>query len=98
MSDIDIRLEEDGSRGRYAWTAPDGAEAELTYSNSGDGRLIADHTFVPSQHREKGIALKLVERLVADARANGDKIVPVCPYVAAQFRKHPDWADVLTKT
>ena len=26
--------------------------------------------------------------------SKGFTIVPQCPYVAAQFRKHPDWADV----
>jgi predicted GNAT family acetyltransferase len=33
--------------------------------------------------------------MVADARAQGFTIVPQCPYVAAQFRKHPEWADLL---
>lgn len=95
MTSIAIRHEEIGIRGRYVWEAPDGSEAELTYSRSGDNQLVADHTFVPPRFREHGVALKLVERLVADARAQGRKIVPLCPYVVAQFRRHPDWADVL---
>ena len=41
-------------------------------------------------------AMALVEQMIADARANGVKIVPVCPYVRAQYRKHPDWRDVMT--
>jgi len=44
--------------------------------------------------RGRGIAGALVERLVADARREGFKVVPQCPYVVAQFDRHPDWADV----
>ena len=30
---------------------------------------------------------------IADARAEGRKIVPLCPFVNAQRRRHPEWAD-----
>jgi uncharacterized protein len=33
---------------------------------------------------------------VSDARAKRFKIVPICPYVLAQYRKHPEWSDVIT--
>ncbi len=73
----------------------DGAEqpAELTWQARGNAR-IADHTFTPPAARGKGIAFDLVEFMVQDARDKGFTIVPQCPYVAAQFRKHPEWADV----
>jgi predicted GNAT family acetyltransferase len=45
--------------------------------------------------RGQGVAQVLVEALVADARAQGFKIVPQCSYVAALFRRHPEWADLL---
>ena len=32
---------------------------------------------------------------VADARAEGFKIIPRCSYVMAQARRHPAWSDVL---
>ena len=46
--------------------------------------------------RGTGAAMALVEHMIGDARASGFKIVPVCPYVLAQFRKHPEWSDVMT--
>ena len=33
--------------------------------------------------------------MIRDARASGFKIVPICPYVLAQYRKHPEWSDVM---
>jgi predicted GNAT family acetyltransferase len=36
-----------------------------------------------------------VTRAVEDARAAGKKIIPLCPFAAAQFRRHQEWADVL---
>ncbi|HKN29927.1 MAG TPA: N-acetyltransferase [Roseiarcus sp.] len=34
--------------------------------------------------------MALVEHMIGDARANGFKIVPICPYVLAQYQKHPE--------
>ena len=42
----------------------------------------------------RGVAAELVERLVADARDEGFKIVPQCSYVAAKFADNPDWHDL----
>lgn len=92
MSDDDIRREVTGAKGRYVLGAPPD-ESELTYSILSPRLVIADHTVVAEGLRGTGAGLKLVERIVADARAEGFKIVPLCPYVNAQRRKHPDWDD-----
>lgn len=83
------------SKGRYVLRDESGAEAEMTYSRAGASQLIIDHTGVPDAFRGQGIGLKLVERAVADARAEGKTILPLCPFAAAQFARHPEWADVL---
>lgn len=93
MSDA-IRREEEGSKGRYVLSR-DGGEAVMTYSRLSPTRIIVDHTEVPDALRGSGAAFALVEHLVADARARGFTVVPLCPYVAAQARRHQDeWADV----
>ena len=95
MSDVEIAREVEGSKGRYV-IRKDGEEAELTYSIASPTLVIADHTGVPDAFRGTGAGLALVERLVADARAEGFRIVPLCPFVNAQRRKHPDWADAFS--
>jgi len=94
MSDT-IHLDETDSKGRYWFRGPDGDEAEMTFTKTGASMIIIDHTLVPDAFRGQGVGLKLVERGVADARAAGKKIIPLCPFAAAQFRRHPEWADVL---
>ena len=93
MYDAKILREIDGSKGRYV-TQIDGHEAELTYSILSPQTIIADHTGVPDALRGTGAGLSLVRQMVSDARAEGFKIVPLCPFVNAQRRKHPEWADV----
>ena len=93
MSEFGIVREVDGSRGRYV-IRRDGAEAELTYSIASPTLVIADHTGVPDAFRGTGAGAALVARLIEDARSEGFKIVPLCPFVNAQRARHPEWADV----
>ncbi|MGE8942769.1 GNAT family N-acetyltransferase [Leptospira interrogans] len=95
MAEITITREDQPTRGRYvARAAGIDAEAELTYSRSSPKLIIADHTEVPGAFRGQGVGVKLVERLVADARAGDYKIFALCPFVKAQWQKHSEWNDV----
>ncbi|MEM9761620.1 MAG: GNAT family N-acetyltransferase [Pseudomonadota bacterium] len=91
---VKIERHLEGSKGRYVATV-DGieGEAETTYSIANPTLVIADHTGVPDSLRGQGIARALAERLVADARAEGFKIMPLCPFINAERKKHPEWAE-----
>lgn len=91
---MDILHEDSGTKGRY-YTVIEGHEGEMTYSRASPQLIIIDHTGVPDAFRGQGVGLRLVTRAVEDARAQGKKIIPLCPFAAAQFRRHPEWADVL---
>ncbi len=93
----DIRREDQGGKGRYVLDMPNGEPAELTYVRSSPDHHLVDYTFVPRSYRGKGVAERLVVHAVEEARANGFKITPLCGYVAAEFRRHPQWADVLKR-
>lgn len=98
MADITVTKERTGPRGgRYvARVAGIEAEAELTFTQRGPDRISADHTGAPDALRGTGAAGALVRHMVQDARDSGFTIIPLCPYVQAQYAKHPDWADVFT--
>lgn len=94
MSDFVINREETSSGGRY-WIQVDGFEAEMTYSRAGEKIVIIDHTGVPRELGGRGVGQAMVERAVLDARAEGRKVMPLCPFAKAQIEKHPEWQDVL---
>ncbi|MEL6245747.1 MAG: GNAT family N-acetyltransferase [Pseudomonadota bacterium] len=94
MSDFDVSREDGASGGRYV-AIVDGHGAEMTYSRAGTNRIIIDHTGVPDALRGRGVGLVLVEAAVKDARAEGFKIIPLCPFAKATLEKHPEWADVV---
>ncbi len=91
----DIICERNDRGGRYSLSL-NGAEAELTWRNDGNGRIVADHTAVPDAMRGTGAGLALVKRMVVDAKAEGTRIVPQCPFVEAMRKRHPEWNDVFT--
>jgi hypothetical protein len=79
------------------WTVVvDGHEAEMTYSRASSTLIIIDHTEVPDALRGRGVGQALVERAVLDARLEGFRIIPLCPFAKAQFERHPAWGDVLS--
>jgi hypothetical protein len=59
------------------------------------GRLIIDHVEAPPVLRGTGAAGRFMEALAAEARASGEKIVPLCGYAAAWLRRHPEYRDLV---
>ena len=95
MADVRITREEGPTKGRYVARAEGtDAEAQLTYSRSSPTLVIADHTEVPDVFRGQGIGRLLAARMVEDARKEGVKVYVLCPFVNAERKKHPEWADV----
>ena len=94
MEATTITRHDSGAHGEYrAQVAGSEAIGRLTYQRRGNV-LTADHTLVPPEIGGRGVAARLVEALIADAREAGDKIVPQCSYVEAAFRRHPEWAEL----
>jgi predicted GNAT family acetyltransferase len=93
LTDHHVTREHRETKGRFV-IRNGSEEAELTYSVTTPTLIIADHTGVPDSFRGTGAGLALVEALVAAARSEGFKVVPLCPFVNATRKKHPEWSDV----
>ncbi|MFI7703911.1 GNAT family N-acetyltransferase [Nonomuraea sp. NPDC049480] len=73
----------------------DGKRAGLTaYRDRGEQRVFF-HTEVGDAFAGQGLAAQLVQQALADVRAAGRRIVPVCPYVAKHLKKHDEFADII---
>lgn len=93
-TELTVTREDTPTSGRYVIHLAPGAEAEMTFRKAANGNITIDHTGVPPAYEGRGLAAKLVNQAIADARAQGFKITPICSYVVAQFRRHPEWADL----
>jgi predicted GNAT family acetyltransferase len=88
MNDIELKLQ---SNNRGAFVIEEGQEriAEMAIAIE-KGNLIVFHTEVSDKLKGQGVAKQLLDRMVAYARENKLKVVPLCPFVLAQFKRHPE--------
>jgi uncharacterized protein len=94
MQEVTITRHGTGGAGEYRAVIPGStAIGRLTWV-ARDGVRVAEHTLVPPEIGGRGVAAQLVAALIEDARSTGFTIDPACSYVAAQFKRHPDWADL----
>jgi uncharacterized protein len=68
---------------------------EMTYVWAGENKFIIDHTEVNPAFEGKGIGKKLVMAAVEYARANGLKILPLCPFAKSVFERTTEIQDVM---
>ncbi len=95
MDEVKINLNDKGDGAFYIM---DGSElmGEMVVNISGND-LTVYHTEVSSKAEGKGLAKKLMATMVDHARNNNLKVIPLCPYVHAQFKRLPnEYADVIS--
>jgi hypothetical protein len=96
MDEVQLSLDEKG-HGHFYILEGEEQIAEMEVSVSKDN-LTAYHTEVVPAAEGKGFAKKLLASMVDYARKNALQVTPLCPYVHAQFKRHPDeYADVWGK-
>lgn len=88
MNDVALKLD---PRGQGAFYIMEGTEqiAEMVISVA-PTVLTVYHTEVAPKAEGQGLAKKLLETMVNYARSKGLKVIPLCPYVHAQFKRHPE--------
>ncbi|GAB3661149.1 GNAT family N-acetyltransferase [Glycomyces tarimensis] len=86
-------VERVNERRRYE-IAIDGHRAGLTAYRDRDDQRVFYHTEIDDAFAGQGLAAKLVERALSDARDSGKRLVAVCPYVATFLKRHPEFADL----
>lgn len=75
---------------RYEISYGDRPAGFAAYRQHAD-RLVFTHTEVGDEFSGKGLGSVLARHAVEDANARGMTIVPVCPFIAAWLRKHPEY-------
>ena len=65
--------------------------------HSQPGLVTVLHTEIETAFEGQGIGSELVLRMLDDIRANGARVLPVCPFVLAFLQRHPQHADLVWK-
>lgn len=89
----ELRIEFDEENNR-SLAFVDGKQAGECQFEIKDGKWHITHTLVRPEYGGRGIARKLVEKLVEKARRKGVRIVPICSY-AKKMLQSEGYADIL---
>jgi predicted GNAT family acetyltransferase len=58
------------------------------------GRLVITYVEAPVALRGTGAAGRLMKGMLEEARAEGVKVLPLCPYARAWMQRHPEYKDL----
>ncbi|MDX1365181.1 GNAT family N-acetyltransferase [Arenibacter latericius] len=92
---MEITIKELDNKGFAMARENDKRAGIMTYSVAGKEQIIIDHTEVEPEFKGKGVGMKLLHKIVEMAREKNIKILPLCPFANAMFKKHEDIRDVL---
>lgn len=95
MSEIKIQHEFDGKRGSFYLEEGAKRFAEMVYVMAGPKKMIIEHTEVDDSLQGQGVGLKLLKELVEYVRKEEVKVIPLCPFAKAMFKKKEELQDVL---
>ena len=81
---------------RYEALRGDQLLGEIRYRTE-PGLVVLVHTEVTSSAEGTGVGSKLVAGALDDIRSRRLRVVPLCPFVAAYIRRHPEYAALVTQ-
>ncbi|MGY3791895.1 GNAT family N-acetyltransferase [Aquimarina sp. 433] len=92
---MEIQIKERENKGFAIARDNDKKAGIMTYSDPGSDFIIIDHTEVEPEYNGKGVGKQLLYKIVEMARKKNIKILPLCPFANAMFKKLDDIKDVL---
>jgi len=74
----------------------DGHPSFIDYKQKND-KVYLIHTEVPHEFRGRGIADELVLKTLTYLEENKLKLIPLCVFVQAYLKRHPEWNRLLVQ-
>jgi predicted GNAT family acetyltransferase len=92
---MEIKHEHNEKKGRFYNEEGGKTLAEMVYVMAGTEKMIIEHTEVDASLEGKGVGKKLLETLVQYVRQESIRVIPLCPFANATFKRVKEWQDVL---
>lgn len=94
VAEATVTLRDNAAQQRYELVLDDEVVGEIVYRLR-PGAVALLHTEVSADLEGKGLGARLVAGALEDIRARGLRLVPLCPFVGAYLRRHPEEADLV---
>jgi predicted GNAT family acetyltransferase len=94
---VDARVVRDDERSLYELYVGDERVGLIAFRPRPGGRVVMRHTEVDERFEGQGLGSRLIADALADVRARGLTVTPLCPFVAAYIRRHPEEADLVDR-
>ena len=91
MSDAAPQIAIVHDTGEQQFRVGEGKDAAVLQYRLTPGRISFMHTLVPEAFRGQGIAQRLAHAGLEHAKAEGLRVVPICPFVQSYLKKHPEY-------
>jgi len=94
VAEATVTVRDNPEAERYELVVDDEVVGEIVYRLRA-GAVVLVHTEVSPELEGKGLGARLVAGTLEEIRARGLRLVPLCPFVAAYLRRHPEAADLV---
>ena len=92
---MNTKVVRDDEQSLYELYAGDDRVGLISSRSRPDSRVVMLHTEVDEDIEGRGLGSRLVADALADVRARGLTVTPLCPFVAEYIRRHPEEGDLV---
>lgn len=92
LEQIELRRNED--RGRFELEV-EGHIAFIEHIITKENIVFLTHTEVPRALEGKGVGSAIVSKTLQWIKEKSYPLAPLCPFVAAYIKRHPEWKEIL---
>jgi uncharacterized protein len=90
----EVEVRDDRAAHRYRITVG-GQEAGFAAYRLRPDQVVFTHTVIDPAFEGQGLGGRLARAALDDVAGQGKQVVPLCPFIAAWIRRHPDYLELV---
>jgi uncharacterized protein len=88
-------VEDNPAEHRFELAIDGSHDVAAAYYRMDRDRIVLTHTIVPERFSGQGLGSRLARGTFDAIRASGRNAVLICPFMAAFYARHPEYADIV---